>query len=148
MKRFGTVLLLLGITGVQSYTKAWNSRNTQCILRLNEHMTRNRFEAIASFFHIFTPEEENSFGDNPLRKILPLQQLSCDERMVKSKARTRFRQYMKDKPSKWGFKYWVLYNPTAYTINFDLYCGAAQIERSEHGLGFETVTTVVENYHN
>ena len=163
MKRFVTVLLLLGITGVRSYTKAWNSRNAQYILRLNELMTRNRFEAIASFFHIVTPEEENSFGDNPLRKILPLhqhmktrccelyqplQQLSCDERMVKSKARTRFRQYMKDKPSKWGFKYWVLSDPTAYTINFDLYCGAAQTERSEHGLGFETVTTLVENYHN
>ena len=50
MKRFVTVLLLLGITGVRSYTKAWNSRNAQYILRLNELMTRNRYEAIASFF--------------------------------------------------------------------------------------------------
>ena len=100
-----TVLLLLGITGVRSYTKAWNSRNAQYILRLNELMTRNRYEAIASFFHIVTPEEETSFSNHPLRKILPfheymkrkcrelyqpLQQLSVDERMVKSKAKTRF----------------------------------------------------------
>ena len=163
MKRFVTVLLLLGITGVRSYTKAWNSRNAQYILRLNELMTRNRYEAIASFFHIVTPEEETSFSNHPLRKILPfheymkrkcrelyqpLQQLSVDERMVKSKARTRFRQYMKDKPSKWGFKYWVLSDPSAYTIDFNLYYGAAQSERSDQGLGFETVTNLVENYRN
>ena len=116
-----TVLLLLGITrvrsytkawnsrnaqyilrlstGVRSYTKGWNSRNAQYILRLNELMTRNRYEAIASFFHIVIPEEEASFGNHPLRKILlfqeymkrkccelyqPFQQLSVDERMVKS----------------------------------------------------------------
>ena len=71
MNRFVTVLLLLGITGVRSYTKAWNSRNAQYILCLNELMTRNRYEAIASFFHIVTPEEETSFGNHPLRKILP-----------------------------------------------------------------------------
>ena len=78
----------------------------------------------------------------------PLQQLSVDERMVKSKVRTRFRQYMKDKPSKWGFKYWVLSDPSAYTIDFNLYYGAAQSERSDQGLGFEIVTNLVENYRN
>ena len=78
-------------------------------------MTRNRFEAISAFFHLVTPQEELTNTQNPLKKILPLhqhmnakckelyqplQQVSIDERMVKGKARTKFRQYMKDKPSK------------------------------------------------
>jgi hypothetical protein len=162
MIRFMTVLLLLGITGVRSYTKAWNSRNAQYILRLNELMTRNRFEAIASFFHLVTPEQERSLQDHPLRIILPLhehikrksrelyqplQQLAVDERMVKSKARTHVRQFMKDKPAKWGVKYFVLSDPTAYSIDFNLYYGAAQSERSEQGLGFNAVTALVDGYH-
>ena len=38
----------------------------------------------------------------------PHQQLAVDERMVKSKANTGMRQYMKDKPTKWGMKFFVL----------------------------------------
>ena len=43
--------------------------------------------------------------------------------MVKSEARTHFRQYIRNKPTKWGYKYWVLADPTGYTGDFDTYCG-------------------------
>ena len=162
MMRFIAVLLLLGITGVRSYRKAWSMKNAQFIIRLNELMSRNRFEAIAAFFHIVTPEEEGRSIGNPLRKILPLhehmkqrcfqlyqplQQVSVDERMVKSKARTKFRQYLRDKPIKWGFKYWVMSDPTGYTCDFNLYCGAAQSVRSENGLGYDVVTSLISPLH-
>ena len=42
----------------------------------------------------------------------PLQQVVVDERMVKSKAF----QYMSNKPTKWGFKLWVLADTTGYTL--------------------------------
>jgi len=60
--------------------------------------------------------------DNHLRKLVPLinhiknrclefyqplKQLSVDEHMVKSKARSHLIQYMQNKPTKWGFKLWV-----------------------------------------
>lgn len=162
MMRFTCVLLLLGITGVRSYRKAWNTRNAQFIVRLNELMTRNRFEVISSFFHVVTPEEEEEHVNHPLKKILhlhthmrnkckefyqPLQQVSIDERMVKSKAHTRYRQYMKDKPTKWGFKYWVISDPSAYTFDFDLYRGASQSHHSEHGLAYDVVTAMVASLH-
>ena len=85
------------------------------MVRLLQLMSRNRFEAIGSFLHVVTPAEEAQLASHPLKKILPLhnyvkskclelyqplQELSVDERMVKSKARTHFRQYIKDKPTK------------------------------------------------
>ena len=37
---------------------------------------------------------------------------------------------MKDKPVKWGFKYWVIGDATGYTVTFDLYTGkSADSER-------------------
>ena len=35
------------------------------------------------------------------------QQVSMGERMVRNKGRYAFRQYTKDKPTKWGMKIWV-----------------------------------------
>jgi len=35
--------------------------------------------------------------------------------MVKSKVRCHLVQYMKNKPCKWDFKYWVIANSSGYT---------------------------------
>ena len=161
MMKFVTALLLLGLTGAKIYSKAWNSRNAQSLLHLNELMTRNRFESIAAFFHVVTPEEECFLVSHPLKKVLPLhlqmkqkcsefyqplQQLSVDEHMVKSKARTRFRQYMKNKPTKWGVKNFVISDPTGYTSDFNLYGGATQTERAEQGLAYDAVINLATQF--
>ena len=73
-----------------------------------------------------------------------LMQLSVDERMVKSKARTQFRQYIRNKPTKWGYKYWVFADPTGYTIDFDIYCGSYnQEESSGNGLAYDNVAKLI-----
>ena len=38
----------------------------------------------------------------------PNREISIDERMVRPKARYSFRQYILNKPVKWGFKLWCL----------------------------------------
>ena len=54
----------------------------------------------------------------------PSNNISVDERMVRNNGRYSFRQYIKDKPTKWGFKFWVLADSlTGYTYDFDLYLG-------------------------
>ena len=125
-------------------------------------MPRSRFEAINSFFHIVTPQEESTTPDDPLKKVRPfhedmkkrcqqfyqpLKELSVDERMVKSKARTHFRQYIRNKPTKWGFKYWVLADPTGYTLDFNLYCGRHRGSPiSSNGLAFDVVMELANTY--
>ena len=48
--------------------------------------------------------------------------------MVKSRHSSGIRQYMyiKDKPTKWGIKLWVLADSSnGYTVDFDVYIGRA-----------------------
>ena len=88
------------------------------LVRQLDLMTQNRFEAISAFFHVVTIQEEEQNKEDPLKKVgpmhdtiktkglqysRPLQELSV-EWMVKSKARSHFRQYILNKLTKWGFK--------------------------------------------
>ena len=125
-------------------------------------MTRSRFEAINAFFHVVTPQDEAANGSDPLKKVRkfydavkakclelyqPLQQLSVDERMVKSKARTHFRQFIRNKPTKWGFKFWVLADSTGFTSDCSLYCEKQRGRSiSDNGLAFDVVTDILHAF--
>lgn len=136
-------LLLLNINSVRNYHLAWSKKSSQHLTHLHQLLTRDRFEAIGAFLHIVTEEEEGSLSSHKLKKILPLhdvikkkclelyqpqQQLSVDERMVKSKARTQFCQYIHNKPTKWGYMYlvwltqlgtqWILTSTVALISNY------------------------------
>ena len=104
-----------------------------------------------TLLHVADPAAENP--DDKLRKVesfidyfksrclalyQPRQQLAIDERMVKSIHRSGIRQYIKDKPTKWGIKLWVLADSSnGYTIDFNVYIGkAAGRDVSVHGLGY------------
>ena len=55
---------------------------------------------------------------------VPGQKLSIDERMVASKGRFCMKQFIKDKPVRWGFKFGVFPWPeTGYTYKFEVYTG-------------------------
>ena len=58
LTRFLAVLVLLGIIHIQLYRQAWNLNRAQGMLVLAQLMSRHRFEAIASFIHIVSQEEE------------------------------------------------------------------------------------------
>ena len=157
MRRFLGILILLGINKVRNIRQVWNPRNAQVMSTLFRLMTRHRFEAIASFLHVVSLDEEQELANDPLKKIKPLhnyikrkcfklyqplREVSIDERMVKNKGRHRFGQYMKSKPIKWGFKYWVLADPTGYSVDFDLYLGSAE-SHSENGLAYDVVQKLI-----
>ena len=54
----------------------------------------------------------------------PGKRQSIDEMMIRFKGRLGWRQYMKDKPIKFGLKIWGLCEPeSGYLSTFDIYCG-------------------------
>ena len=127
--------------------------------RLKDLMTCQHFELIGCFLHVVTPEEEEAEHGNRLRKLRPyldylktnwltyyqpLQCLSVDEWMVKSKAHSHMVQYMRNKPVKWGFKLWVLADTSGYTIDFNMYTGKE--ESTDHGLTFKVVVDLIEPF--
>ena len=125
-------------------------------------MTRSHFEAINAFFHIITPQEEAANGNDPLKKVRtfydavkakcmelyqPLQQLSVDEGIVKPKGRTHFHQFICNKPTKCGFKFWVLADSTGFTSNCSLYCGKRRGRSiSDNRLAFDVVTYILHAF--
>ena len=53
-------------------------------------------------------------------------ELTIDEAMIKFKGRLGFKQYIKNKPTKWGIKVFVLSDATTgYVKRFQIYTGAA-----------------------
>ena len=144
---------LLGIHGVRNHRYAWSCNKAQVLVRLEELLSCRNFEVIGSFLHLVTPDEERAMVDNKLRKILPLhnyikskclelyqplQELSIDERMVKSKARTHFRQYIRNKP----MKYWVLADRSGYAVDFNIYAGKST-QRSDKGLSHDVLMELI-----
>ena len=137
---------------------AWSTARAQVLIRLRDLLTCQRFELIGTFLHLVTKQEEDEVKHDRLRKLLPLinyikskcfeyyqpiKQLSVDERMVKSKARSHLIQYMRNKPVKWGFKLWVIADPSGYTLDFNVYTGKDGSGKSDHGLGYDVVMKLV-----
>ncbi|XP_071480251.1 piggyBac transposable element-derived protein 4-like [Diadema antillarum] len=123
---------------------------------------QKRFEEILQFLHVVDHEKENRRTEGKLTAVKycldfirekclllfqPGRSISIDERMVKSKGRSGMRQYIKDKPVKWGFKLWVLADAdTGYTSNFFVYTGKQDGNRLQHGLGYTVVFDLLEEY--
>lgn len=104
-------------------------------------MSKNRFEQIRSNLHFNDNSKlpsKDSADHDPLYKIRPIvnhfnekfqsvpmtQRLSVDEQMCATKMKTFLRQYLPDKPHKWGVKFFNLCDSFGFCYNFEIYCGA------------------------
>ena len=84
---------------------------------------------------------------------VPSKNVSVDERMVKSKGRSGIRKYIKNKPTKFGIKIWVLAESnTGYTVDFDIYTGAKGKNKQTYergkGLGYQVVMSLCDALRN
>lgn len=67
-----------------------------------------------------------------------------DGRMEVTKAKTGVARHMKDKPTKWGMKLFVLAESSSgYTIRFKTYTGKT-VTASEHGLSDDVVMNRIQ----
>jgi hypothetical protein len=125
-------------------------------------MSLMRFEQIKRYFHLVDntkrvplahPEHDRLFHVRPLLdcigKTFPkYYKLGCyvsvDESMVPFKGRSFMKQYIKDKPTKWGFKLWAMCCPSSgYFYSVCVYAGKGSTEHV-HGLATDSVLDVVD----
>ena len=117
-------------------------------------MSRTRFKALMAMLHVVDPTNEdeshklrkvesfiNYFESRGLALYQPSKNLTIDERLVKSCHWSEIRQYIKDKPTRWGIKLWVLADSSnGCTADFNVYIGkAAGKETSEFWFGYDVV---------
>ena len=151
--------IYMGIVRLPRYSLYWSTDWFFHGLWARLFMTEPRFWALMGMLHISNPTTENR--SNKLTKLEPLfnhiqstckrlyqcgKNVAIDERMVKSKNRTTLRQYMPDKPTKFGFKLFVLSDSsTGYTLDFFLYEGKNTRFENDKGLGYNTVTKLANS---
>lgn len=164
INRLIALLIYFGLVKVGVNTdRYWSTKSLYNGLWASAIMPRIRFRALMALLHVVDPGAENPgdklcnvesfidyFKSRCLELYQPRQQLAIDERMVKSRHRSGIRQYIKDKPTKWGIKLWVLADSSnGYTIDFNVYIGrAAGRGVSVNGLGYDVVVKLIQPFLN
>ena len=163
IKKLITILIYFGLVRVGSLDKYWTTKTLYHGLWARSILSRDRYKALMALLHVVDPWTEDP--RSKLRKVesfvndfkskcsdfyQPTQNLAIYERMVKSRHRSGIRQYIKDKPTKFGIKLWVLgCSSNGYTIDFNVYIGkAAGRDLSAHGLGYDVVMKLMAPYLN
>ena len=156
------LVVYFGLMKLATYRDSWTVAGASYMLygtTFAKHscMSWNRFQSIMSFLHISDVDNEDATDRlakvQPMLEHLdtcelycqPLQNVSIDERMVKSKARFPIQQYIKNKPVKWGFKLWYLCDFShGYTYWLHVYWGKQGEERRDEGLAYDVVTALLQ----
>ncbi|KAH8038374.1 hypothetical protein HPB51_001488 [Rhipicephalus microplus] len=162
MLRFIGLIIYMGVVDVLRLHMYWRTTGIFSSLLPPNIMRRDGFFALLAFLSVGDPEDLAAAASDGktwrvswlLRHInlqsqnlfQPQCNLAVDERMVKSKARSGIRQYIRDKVMKFGYKLWVLADSnTGYTIYFFVYTGKCEVS-GPHGLAFDVVTRLCTEY--
>lgn len=138
LKKFIGILLYMSVEHFPSVRSYWHSKFGYDPVK--SVMPVNRFEIIRSYLH-FNDNNKHLPRDNSdhdrLHKIRPVieqlnttfssvamdQRLSIDEQMCSTKIAHFLKQYLPNKPHKWGYKLYVLCNLMGYAYRFEVYSG-------------------------
>ncbi|XP_031549902.1 piggyBac transposable element-derived protein 4-like [Actinia tenebrosa] len=72
-------------------------------------------------------------GENIRREYQLSREISIDETMIPHKGRLSYKQYIKNKPTKWLIKLWVLSEATTgYVYRFQVYLGKVEGNPEQH----------------
>ncbi|XP_060788789.1 piggyBac transposable element-derived protein 4-like [Neoarius graeffei] len=161
--RFFGLIFYMGMVKMKQVNDYWRRHSIFTLPFPAQAITRDRFRTIFWNVHMSDPDKnrENDakkgtsahdklFCVKPLMYTIqnackafyhPRRNLSVDERMVASRGHT-IRQYMKDKPTKWGFKLFVLADSSnGYTSDFSVYTGKNNFPTG-HGLSYDSVMSL------
>ncbi|XP_029299578.1 piggyBac transposable element-derived protein 4-like [Cottoperca gobio] len=165
MFSFMAMLIYMGLLKCSRLTDYWRGGNLYSLPFPKEVMSGRKFLMITHALHLSSPAMDeandkkkgtaaydrlgrikplyNEMRESCRRNFHPDQDISIDERMLSSKARTGLKKYMKNKPVKWGYKLFVLADSkNGYTWDFFVYEGRTH-GNSGMGLSYESVMELV-----
>ncbi|KAF0682270.1 piggyBac transposable element-derived protein 3-like, partial [Aphis craccivora] len=139
----------------------WSSVEGIKIPFIADNMTNNRFEEIKRNLH-FASDEERVKGDGywRVRPVLDIlhqtfheandnsEHQAIDEMMIPFKGRNSLKQYLRNKPKKWGFKVWARAGVSGYIYYFEMYQGSDKSKRSKFGPIGDSVLRLCHDIHN
>ncbi|KAI3652734.1 hypothetical protein MP228_002159 [Amoeboaphelidium protococcarum] len=153
LKAYVGIVLYMGIVQLPKIADYWSTHQRMSIGYVRDVMSRNRFQEIASVVSLRTDLKERylaKFKRDPMQKVGWLvtelneqfknnwnihDRASIDEAMIPYTGRLHFKQYMKDKPTKWGIKVFVLADSVVpYVVQFKIYTGKG----GEYGTGLSS----------
>jgi hypothetical protein len=136
------------------YEMFWNKKGSWITSTpgFSKVFTRDRFLAIWSLLHCVNERDENVNKSDKIYKSRPIFdiilpnfqrhyvsacELSLDEGMIPTKNALSIRQYIKDKPIKWGLKTYLLCeSKSGYIMNAEIYTGKVDLDQQmEKSLG-------------
>lgn len=154
MMKFLGLLIISGYHSVPAENDYWSTSEDLEIPIFAKTMSRERFKSIKRYFHV---ADNNNLGDSKMAKILPLLQmlkdncqkhgvfhefLSIDESMIPYRGRHSAKQFIRNKPVRFGYKMWMMCSADGYPYNFSLYCGKE--ENRKEPLGTQVVMNMLQ----
>ena len=156
------VNLLMGINKLPAMKSYWSVDEGLGNSLIQKAMTRARFLETLQNIHFadnhkeLPPKESEEYdrawklrplfdhlGKHFQDMLQPEAHQSIDEHMCKFKVKSIMRQYMKNKPIKWGIKFWFCCGAkSGYLYEFDMYLGKKG--NTEFGLGESVVLSLCQ----
>lgn len=158
IKTFLGILYLTGYHTLPSIRSYWSTQASLGCQIIKDAMSRNRFAQIKQNIHI--SDNKNLDPNDKFAKISPLNNmlnkkfmqfgifahhLSVDEQMIAYYGRHSLKMFIRGKPIRFGFKYWVLSSADGYCFSFIPYTGASANNNPDCGLGENVVLRLLEN---
>lgn len=160
IEQFLAILLNMGIVKMPSIRLYW--ANECRFPPVADLMSRNRFMQLLKYFHMADNQNLKLPGDplydrlyklrpmlhtlqTALHNIPPEEELSIDEQIIPFKGRSSIKQYIKNKPHKWGYKCFTVAGASGLMYDFKVYTGKDTC--ADYGLGFSgnIVMSLCEN---
>lgn len=163
--RYLGLVFFMAMFSVKHISDFWRKSEIFSVPFPAKVMSRDRYRTISWNLHMSDPDEDKLndakkgtsahdrlFRCKPLMNTIqnacktfyhPHRSLAVDERMVPCKAHTGMTQYMKDKPTKWGIKLFVLADSSnGYTVDFSVYTGKNTTPTGQ-GLSYDSVMSLI-----
>ncbi|CAH1970101.1 unnamed protein product [Acanthoscelides obtectus] len=165
IKTFLGLNLLMGIKRLPSYRDHWSRAPDLHDSYVSNLMSVKRFSWLLGNIHLNDNSLMAKKGEANYDKLykvrpllnrmseafgkcmLPSREVAIDESMIKFKGRSSLKQYMPKKPTKRGYKVWMLADKNGYCLKFDIYTGKPSGD-VEKNLGSRIVKQLCEGLEN